>query len=312
MTIDFSEVIIQLLIMLTIIITGIIAKRFKILDDHGDRVISSLIVNVTTPALIISAMTLDLDPQIIKNIIIITFLTLFVLVLSWIFSIYMIKKDDKIEDANRVYRFAIVFGNASFLGFPLCYALFGKIGLLYASIYSAMQDIFFWSAGVSIMTGGKGKKRFTNMLNPNMAAIVIGIIILFANIKLPVFLDSALSSVGDATMPLALMMVGSGFSRFSLDAEGLKSMAKVILSKLIILPIIVGALILKLPIDDIVKYVLLLEFAMPTAASTVVMSRNFDRDYTLASKLVMITTLISMVTIPLLIFLAKSALGLSL
>lgn len=312
MQVDFSEVIIQLLVMMFIIVTGMAAKRFRILDDHGDRVISSLIVNITTPALIISAMTLELDPQIAKNILIITVLTLFVLGFAWFFSKFAARGEHLTEDEARVYRFATIFGNASFLGFPLCYALFGRLGLLYASIYSAVQDIFFWSAGVSIMSDGKKEKGFSNMLNPNLVAIAIGIIILFTNIKLPVFLDSALSSIGSATMPLALMMVGSGFSSFDFSFGGIKSILKVVLSKLLIMPIIVGLLLFKLPIDDLVKYVLLLEFAMPTAASSVVMARNFDRDFTLASKLVMATTLISMITIPLLILLAKGISNLAL
>lgn len=305
MQVDFSEVIIQLLMMMFIIIIGMVAKRFRIVDEHGDRVISSLIVNITTPALIISTMTIELNPQIAKNIFIIIALTLFVLGFSWFFSKLTTKGEHLTDDEARVYRFATIFGNTSFLGFPMCFALFGRVGLLYASIYSAVQDIFFWTAGVSIMSEEENGRSLSNMLNPNLIAIAIGIVILFTNIKLPVFLDNAISSIGGATMPLALMMVGSGFSSFDLSFGGIKNMLKVIFFKLVVMPIIIGIILFKLPIDDLVKYVVLLEFAMPTAASSVVMARNFDRDFTLASKLVMATTLISMLTIPLLILLAK-------
>lgn len=305
MQVDFTQVIIQLLVMMFIIIVGMVAKRFRILDEHGDKVISSLIVNITTPALIISTMSIELDPQIATNILIMAILTLIVLGFAWFFSKLTVKGEHLDDGEVRVYRFATIFGNASFLGFPMCYALFGKIGLLYASIYSAVQDIFFWSAGVRIMSDGGSGNSLQNMLNPNLIAIAIGFIILFANITLPTFLDSALSSIGSATMPLALMMVGSGFSSFDFSFGGIKSLLKVIISKLLLMPIIIGLLLVKLPIDELVKYVLLLEFAMPTAASSVVMARNFDRDFTLASRLVMATTLLSMITIPLLVLLAK-------
>lgn len=305
MQIDFSEVIIQLLVMMFIIVTGMISKKFKVIDDYGDRTISSLIINVTTPALIISAMNLELDPGIARNILIVAILSLSLLGFAWLFSKLITKDESITDDQIRVHRFAIIFGNASFLGFPLCYALFGRLGLLYASIYSAIQDIFLWTVGVSIMADGTKQKNLANILNPNLAAIVVGVILLFANIKLPTFLDSALSSVGDATMPLALIMVGSGFSSLDFSFAGLKSILKVVLAKLIVMPIIMGFLLFKLPIDELVKSVLLLEFSLPTAAVSVVMARNFDRDFTLASRLVMATTLISMITIPLLVLLAK-------
>ena len=163
----------------------------------------------------------------------------------------------------------------------------------------------YFGQQVRIMSDGGSGNSLQNMLNPNLIAIAIGFIILFANITLPTFLDSALSSIGSATMPLALMMVGSGCSSFDFSFGGIKSLLKVIISKLLLMPIIIGLLLVKLPIDELVKYVLLLEFAMPTAASSVVMARNFDRDFTLASRLVMATTLLSMITIPLLVLLAK-------
>lgn len=301
MHIDFNEVINQMLVMVLIIAVGFLARKLKVLTKEGNSTLSGLVINITSPALIISSMSLPTDKNIAKNILIVSILALCAISFMYILSGVLKHVKGISKDEYIIYRFCTVFGNASFLGFPLCYGLFGDIGLLYASIYSAVQDTFFWSLGVRIMADNTKKKGLKNLINPCMIAIVIGITILFSGITLPVFIIKTFSTVGSATLPLALILVGSGFYNSTYSLKGFKKDSLPTLIKLVILPTIAAIILFFINIDMIIKYVLLIEISMPCAASTVVLAENYKRDYTLASRMVMMMTAFGIVTIPVLI-----------
>lgn len=301
MQIDFGEVVNQLAVMAIIIATGYIIKKIKIINENGEKNLSSLVVNVTSPALILSSLSGTPDKAVLKNVVIIVLVTVCILSFSYLASSLVLRIKGVSESEKVIYHFCMMFSNAAFLGFPLCYGLFGKTGLLYASVYSAVQDTFFWSVGVGILVGSFSGSRFKNLINANMIAIIIGFILLIFKVQLPVFAEKALTTVGSATVPIALMIVGFGFFNVKFNLISMKQAILPVVYKLIIVPVIVGLVLSFLNLEITVKYILLLEISMPTAASTVVLARNFEKDYILASKLVILTTGMSMATLPLLV-----------
>ncbi|HHW48600.1 MAG TPA: AEC family transporter [Clostridiaceae bacterium] len=305
---NFAEVINQLAVMMLIIALGFAAKKLKILNEDGDKTLASLVVNITSPLLIIFSKSSMPSGEVFGNVLAIAIMT----VCSMLFSYFLASRavlfvKSYSNEEKTIYRFSTVFGNASFIGFPLCYALFGNTGLLYASIYSAIQDVFFWTLGVKIMTGGNFDGKLTKLLNPNIFAIVIGVVILVTGIQLPVFAQNTLSTVGNTTVPLALLVAGSGFQGFMIKSGSLKHFLLPTFLKLAAVPLLAVIILTGLPIIDAVpKYVFLLEISMPCAASIVVFARNYGRDHKLASEIFMFMTIASMVTIPLIVLLIKS------
>jgi len=306
--VNFAEVINQLAVMLLIIAVGFVAKKLKILNEDGDKVLSSLIVNVTTPFLIIFSMSSMPNKEVLENILSIAVMAVCgLLVICFLASraVFFVKSYSSEE--KTIYRFSVIFGNTAFLGFPICYALFGSTGLLYASIYSGIQDIFMWTLGIKIMTGSRHDGKFTRLLNPNIFAIAIGVVLLVTGVQLPAFAQKTLSTVGNATVPLALMVAGSGFPSFKIELGKIKRFFLPVFIKLIAVPLLAVIILSGLPsVDSVAKYVFLLEISMPCAASSVVFARNYDRDHKLASELLMFATFASMVTIPLIVILVKS------
>lgn len=211
MQIQFDEVISQLIIMTMIIIIGYIAKRWKIIGEVGEKDISRLVVNVTSPALIISSLSISLDEKVSQNIIIVAIITIGLLLGSYVISSLLLRFKSYQEEERVIYHFSMIFGNVAFLGFPMCYALFGKEGLLYASVYSGIQDLFFWSLGVHILAKQGEKLKLKNVLNPCMSALIVGFLVLIFKISIPSTIEKVLTSIGNATIPLALMLVGSSF-----------------------------------------------------------------------------------------------------
>ncbi|NMA82566.1 MAG: AEC family transporter [Epulopiscium sp.] len=306
MQIQFGEVISQLIIMVIIIMIGYGAKKWRLIGEVGEKDISRLVVNITSPALIISSLSISLDENVSKNIIMIAAITSGILVSSYLISLLILGFKSYEEEEKVIYHFSMVFGNVAFLGFPMCYALFGKEGLLYASVYSAVQDLFFWSLGVQILAKKGEKLNLKNLLNPCMIALVIGIFILIFKIPIPSTIEKALTSIGGATIPLALMLVGSSFFNYKISKGTLKQMIVPSFIKLLLVPLIGGLILLPIPIPELLKYIIIIELSMPCAASSVVLAKNYGRDHVLASTVVMHMTGFSLLTIPIVILIINS------
>jgi len=306
MQISFNEVANQLLVMLIVIALGYIAKKKNILNENGDGILSALVVNITSPFLIVYSMSNSFGAKGLKDAVIIAVVSICILLFSWAISKIIVLFKFYTKDEQIIYRLSIIFSNASYVGFPLCYGLFGEKGLFYACIYSSVQDIFFWSAGVAVTTGKAGSAKLKGLINPNIIAILAGVVLILSGIKLPDFAQNAFSTVGNATIPLALMLVGSGFCNATLKLSSAKKVILPCLIKLVAVPAIVGIALLPVNMEPVIKGVLMIEISMPCAASIVVLAKNYGRDYGIASAIVMIMTVLSIITIPLLVFVIGS------
>jgi len=301
MNFNFNEVIIQLTVMILIILIGYLAKRIKILNNDGDKMLSSLIIYITSPSLVIYSITNMTEAKVVKNI----FIIVLIYAISMLF-IYLIPSKIVLlmpnlsSDEKTIYRFAVAFGNTGFIGFPMCYALFGNIGLFYASIVTAVNDIFLWTFGVKLMSGITTKRKLSSILNPVIIATFIGILCHILGIRLPVFAQKTFSTLGNANTPLAFLVIGSSIYGIKQQLITIKRMLLPTLLKMIVIPLFATLIIANIPgIDQIVKNVLLIELSMPCASSVVIMSQIFNRDYRLASQAVVFMILASIVTLPL-------------
>lgn len=301
MDINLQEVVNQLLVMVLIIGTGYGARKIGILDEHADRYLSKLVVNITLPALIIFGMTSKTEADMTKNLPIIILIASVAIISAYFVSRILIRAKNNNNEELSIYRFCSVFGNTGFLGFPLCYGLFGSTGLLYAAIYSSTQDLFFWSLGVKIISKESKALNFKKFINPCIVAAVFGIVMLFFKLKLPDFLNDTVSAIGNVTVPASLMVVGSGFCNVSISFKKIKKLLAISSIKLLLIPAAALIILSFLPLDNILKTVVLIEVAMPCSASAVTVAKNYERDYIKASEIVMTMTLFSLITIPLIL-----------
>ncbi len=293
-------------VMALIMATGFLAKRIKIFNEASDKTFSEFIVYITCPAMILISLSEPKDYLALENLFAFICLSALTILFSYFASKQYLKLFKYSEKDSAVYRLGMIFGNTAYIGFPLCYSLFGSTGLLYASIYSAIQEAFLWSIGIDIISKktNAGLKKLKNLLNPNMIAIILGFILLSGNVVLPDLLHNTLSLIGSITIPLAYMMVGSGFYKTKIDVNDIKGIFLPTLYKLILIPIIVGTVLYFVNIDPMMKTVLLLQIAMPFAASGVTLSKSFGQDNVLASKAVTITTGACLITLPVIVFFA--------
>jgi len=305
----------QLLIFCLLMIVGVIASKRKILNDESKDFLARIIIDITLPFLIFSTFSnLEFDVKLFKNglfVFILAFVNLAFLYLTGLLSSYSQKLN---KPQAMVHTLHTMFGNIVFLGFPLFDALFpGGIGVFYAAVYQLASNSITFTYGIYRLSSGTQKSGWKSLLNANTGAIVLGSLILVSRIELPRFVLDAFSGLGKCTSPLSMVYIGALLAGMNIKkAFRIASVFIISLNKLVLVPIILGLLyifIIKTFHIEIAReafFVLVMQAGMPCQTIIVVMSRRYGGDYHLAASNLFVSTLLSIITLPLLyMFLEK-------
>lgn len=307
-----TEIIInQLLIFGLLMIVGAIASRRKILNDESKDFLARIIIDITLPFLIFSTFSrLEFDVRLFKN-------GLFVFSFAFVnlLFLYLVGSlSSRLQRLNApqamVHTLHTMFGNIVFLGFPLFDALFpGGIGVFYAAVYQLASNTLTFTYGVYRLSSGTQKSGWKSLLNANTGAIVLGSLVLVSRVELPKFIVDAFSGLGKCTSPLSMVYIGALLASMNIKkAFKIASVFIVSLNKLILVPILLGLLyilaikLFNLEIDRIALFVLAMQAGMPCQTIIVVMTRRYGGDYHLAASNLFVSTLFSIITLPLLYF----------
>mgnify|MGYP001810090178 CR=1 FL=1 len=299
MTINLTELATQMGVMLLIVAAGYLARRFSWLDPAADGAFSQIIVRMTAPCLVFYGIVGNREKLLSGSLLQVVLAVAGVVTLAGGLAMLLYRGRHLRPDHRSVLRVATMFGNVSFLGIPLCYGLFGQDGLMYASLYAAAQDALYWSVGVAMMRGGHGKLDWKRLVNPSLVGILLAVVLVATGVPVPAFLVKTASTVGAATLPLSLLVVGAGFHGVKLDGMTLAGLLPVAGLKLVLVPTLMVLALSLVPMDPMARAVLAMEMAMPSAAATVALARTNGQDWQFAAGAVMLTTLLSAVTVPL-------------
>jgi malate permease and related proteins len=304
----------QLLIFVLLMIVGAIASQRKILNDESKDFLARIIIDITLPFLIFSTFShLDFDVKLFKNglfVFILAFINLGILYLTGSLSAFLQKLD---KPQAMVHTLHTMFGNIVFLGFPLFDALFpGGIGVFYAAVYQLASNTLTFTYGIYRLSSGTQKSGWRSLLNANTGAIVLGSLILVSKIELPKFVIDAFSGLGKCTSPLSMVYIGALLAGMNIKkAFRIASVFIISFNKLILIPVLLGIayiLLIKGFHLDIAReafFVLVMQAGMPCQTIIVVMTRRYGGDYHLAASNLFVSTLFSIITLPLLYFILE-------
>jgi len=303
-------VVTQIFTLAVVVIIGVLAARFRGLTNESKDVLSKVIFNISLPLMLFTNFfNLAATPRLISNSLTVLGLTGFVILLlfaaGWTTSgIFRLKGAEA-----AIFKAHSMFGNTIFLGFPLITALYGTEGLLYASMYQLVSSIIMWTAGVIILSHGNGsswKRSLMKVFNPNTIATLAGLLLFLIQVRLPDIIIKPMAQLGSANTWLSMLYIGALLS-FS-GVGGMikrKSVYLLSLNRLVILPAIMIALfyfansVAGLAPDRLVSSVVILEASMPCMATVVIMAKEFGSDDTIAVSNVFVSTLLSILTLPL-------------
>ncbi|OQB16088.1 MAG: Membrane transport protein [Firmicutes bacterium ADurb.Bin193] len=291
------DMMINKVIMFAIIIAvSFTATKVGWLGENVRDGLSRFIIKVTAPLMIFSSIAgLEFKKSLLFEagiILVMSFAIVFALILLG--RLY-VKKSNLGEKTRGVQVALMTFGNVAFIAYPLFEAVFGAVGVFYGAFYHLANDTTFWVLGVSEIEGQKGTKpvgmRLKNVMNPNSAAIALGVICFLFQVKFPPVIYDPLVGLGKTTVYLSLAFVGTAMAWVDLRNTLKKaSIYAIVLVKMILAPAAAALILTKvfsfgLTVTAISAVVL--QISMPCMILVSIMANELERDYKYASEAVL-------------------------
>ena len=297
----------QTLTLFIVMMTGFLVAKIKIFTIDVREKLSKFLISVTSPLLIIKNFNVDYSKDLLVNMGIVAAVAFIIIGLGIITGWFVWKKSP--EDKRPILRYATAFPNCGYLGFPVLGGLFGAEGIIYVAIFVMVFHIYMWTLGVWLFTG-KPSKWYKPLLRPALIAVVIGIVIFVFSIKLPVPIYNAVSMVGGMTSPLAMLLVGAFLADSTLkEIFGERYTYLLSVFRFIVWPVIVFFALKPFNLSEAMYASCVLLAAMPAAANTVILAARYGKNPKFASELVALTTLISLVSIPIWMYFITGGIG---
>jgi hypothetical protein len=295
-----------MLTLFAIVVVGYIAGKLDYMGGTFDKRLSKLVIDITCPALILSsAMGSELpDRSLILPLLGISALTYIVLT---VLALGLSRLLVKCEGERGVVGFAMIFGNVGFMGYPVVASIFGQQAVFYAAVLNVVNTFAVFTIGTMMITGGEGvgKEKFNRKVlygTPMLSAYAAMLIVTLGIDNIPAVVSQPLSMIGNITVPAALLIIGSSMSHLPLRALlGTPIVHVTALLRLVVLPLAVYYLCLFMGFDPFVVGINTVVVAMPVATYGTILCLRYGRDTVLMSEITFVTTLFSMITIPLLV-----------
>jgi len=218
------------------------------------------------------------------------------IILIMAFSAFLIFKLTR-SDRKGLY-LPLVFGNTSYLGYPVALFAFGMDGLSRAVIYDMMNSLVIFSLGIYIVHHKNELQEAFKV--PLLYAVVIGLAVNLLQIPVPDLVFTPIELIGMITIPLALLVLGYKLTEIRISAAKIAILASVFRIGGGVL--VALAMINLLSIDGLVKDIIVLQAAMPSAVMAMILAAKYNRDASLVASVVLITTVLSMISIPLILY----------
>lgn len=287
----------QLITMFLFIGIGYILFKKKMITVIGSKELSNLLLYIILPSVIINSYNVKSTPSKIEELIISFVVSFLALILSICVCYLVYGKRKKIE------HFGVAFSNAGFMGIPIATAVLGNDNVFYISAFVALLNILQWTYGVIVMTDSKDCIKFDSLIkNPILISMVIGLYIFFLQIPVPEVATKTISSLANLNAPLAMIILGVYLAQTDLKSIFVgKEMYIISFIRLIFIPGITLLMLYFLSINPNIKLAVMIAASAPIGSNVAVFAQIYDLDYTYAVKTVCLTTVLSVISMPLII-----------
>jgi predicted permease len=298
--------VVVMMTLFALVVVGYIAGKLGYLGGDFDRQLSRLVINITCPALILSSsMTGTLpDRHLILPLLLISAITYIILAgVAFLLPRYLTKN----KDDEGPIGFALMFGNVGFMGYPVVASIFGHEAVFYAAVLNVVNTFAVFTIGTILITGksemeGERFQKKVLYSTPMLAAYLTMAIVALEIDNIPEVVCQPLTMLGNITVPAALLIIGSSMSSLPLRSLlGNPIVYTTTLFRLAILPIGIHFLMNATGFSPMVVNINTLVIAMPVATYGTILCLKYKKDTTMMTEVTFITTLLSMISIPLLV-----------
>lgn len=293
----------QMIIMFLLMSVGFVGSKIGMITEETSKRLSAIVVNIANPAMILVSGISDErmeGRELLSLTVVILAIYAVLLLLAYLLPV-LLRVDPK---SRGVYQAMTVFSNIGFMGYPIIAALYGSSAILYGALYSIPFNILIYTFGVSALRkkeDGAEKKKLSlkEVLNIGVITSIISLILYLWQIRVPGFLTDTLSYLGNLTAPLSMMVIGASMTSISLR-ELFTDVRLLLFSliKLLLIPVFGMLLIRQVVTNEVICGVFMIMLATPAGSMTAMLAQEYDGDYETASRGVTLTTLLSVITMP--------------
>lgn len=297
------NVINQVLVLFFLILIGYGGRKFRIIDDRAVGYFSSFVLNISLPALILVSLQRPFSRELLGDAGLTLLLSFaaygffFLFAVLYPFFVPLSRKE------RGVHRYALIFSNVGFMGYPVVEALLGQKTLFYLAIYNIPFNFLAFSIGAWLIAREGERPLMLNwktFINPSVVATVLGFLFFLGSVALPAPVFQTLKMTGDITSPLSMIVIGTILGKMPFRSIlGKWQRYATTAARLVLLPAMVGFVLYVAGFRGIFLTLPVIVAAMPVAANTSILAEVYGADAESASSLVFISTLLCIITIPL-------------
>ena len=292
----------EVMVMLfTMVILGYAACKLGYMGDKFDKKLSSIVVDITCPLLVLSSVMGDEMPDrsLILPLVGVGFLTYIILL---VFGFWVPRFISKNHDDQGMIGFSLMFANVGFIGYPIVASIFGPNAVFYAALLNVPNTFFIFTAGVMLVKGEYSIRQFNPkvLLSPALIGAFIAALLVAFGVHTPEMIARPITMVGNITVPAALMIIGSSMARLPLrEIIGSGKVYATSFLRLVIVPLSVYFLFRLCGVNTLINNINTVVIAMPVASFGTMFCMKYGRNPSLMTEATFISTLFSIITIPL-------------
>ena len=294
----------QVLVLFILISIGFLCGKKGIINDNAAKKMTDIILYVVTPCVMISAFQKDFSGDALIRVLIAAAAAIVILVLSTLLVRLAVRGKD--IDRKKVLRFAVIFSNCGFMSLPLQKELLGEEGWFYGSIFVAVFNVFVWTYGLFDMSGDKKQLSVKKLVfNPGIMGALVAVILFVCRIRLPEIISQPVTHLANLNTPVPMLIIGFYLSNAKLKKAFTDGGAYLAMAlRLIAVPVAVTFAMAALGLDKTMIIAYVIACSAPTAATTTMFAAKFNRDVELSVSVVAASTILSIITMPLIVSLA--------
>ncbi|WNX84768.1 AEC family transporter [Agathobaculum sp. NTUH-O15-33] len=294
-----QQVFSQLLVLLLILGAGFVCGRIGLLTETFSAGLNTLVIQLTLPALILASMDVDFSWELLHNSLALIMIAA-VCFAAVIAALEIWRKFSRLDPVKLgVYQYLILVGNCAFMGFPVIEAIYGGTGLLYAAMFVIPHNLLLYSYSITLFHRGAKAQWGKIFRNSGLIATAVGFLLFLCPFTLPYPVHHAIDWLGNMTVPLALLILGSRMSRTDLRTvvrpAGIWLSA---LTRLVLFPALMIPALVWLGLDKMLVSVPVILFATPVALTAASFAQQYGSDADLAGRGVVLSNLLAIITLP--------------
>lgn len=299
----------QVLVLFLLMFAGFAGVKAGLIRMEGKKAFSDLLVNLICPCMILNSYFAEFQPEIFRNLLWAYAVSLLLILTGLAVTMIFTKKFPVSE--RPIQRFACIYSNAAFMGFPMIQVMFGEEGLLYASAYVTVFNILLWTHGYMMLSkrggetaganGGGFRKTLKKLVTtPVLVSVALGLVIYLGQIPIPGVVAEPVKLISGMNTPMAMFITGMIIAESNLGKIIRNvQISDMILLRLILIPLVCFGIYLAAGFTGMQAQVVFLLEACPCAAITSVFAVQFGYNEEMAAGSVVVTTLLSIITLPL-------------